>query len=147
MSMSEPKPECAKFVQLNHKHGPTHWFEDMGKQMAGSACQLHPTALCCDPSPEDADLAIAGTPCHPYSTQRAGRFAAASVSEHPEFGVAMEDFMQWLLRFEPKAVIFEQVQGFRMPMVAGGQETPMDLLLAFIKYSAVLSRSVSSTSH
>lgn len=37
----------------------------------------------------------------------------------------MEQFLKWFERFEPKALVFEQVMGFQMPFIAGGSETPL----------------------
>lgn len=77
----------------------------------------------------EADLGICGTPCHPYSTQRAERFKSGSVDSHKEYDVAMEDFFGWFEAFQPRALIFEQVMGLNLPFEAGGQETPLSRFL------------------
>ena len=74
--------------------------------------------------PVEADLGMAGTPCHPFSVQAAGRFAAGTVEDHPEYGVAMSSFLDWLQVFEPRCTVFEQVPGFKMPIYKGASESP-----------------------
>ena len=127
MSCSDPKHHCRKFVELNVGARATHWFTTMEEQIQGSACALHPTAVGgCQGAPMEADLAIAGTPCHPFSTQLAGRCSVGKVENHKEFQVAMELFLRWMVTFEPACTIFEQVPGFDKPIQAGGAETPLD---------------------
>ncbi|CAK9085091.1 unnamed protein product [Durusdinium trenchii] len=126
LSASDPDLKCHKFLLANLAHGkPTHWFKNLEDQMKNRPCCDHRYAQQCQASPVQPDLGICGTPCHPYSTQRANRFAAGSVDEHKEFNVAMEQFLKWFERFEPKALVFEQVMGFQMPFIAGGSETPL----------------------
>ena len=63
----------------------------------------------------------------PYSTQRSGRYSPESVESHKEFQVAMTDFMTWLTHMNPKAQVFEQVDGFFLPFDSKvSLETPFD---------------------
>ena len=133
MSASDPNYKCLNVISSNFKFQmPTHWFRDLKQQISCGSCFRHPFATSsCDPCPVHADIGICGTPCHPYSTQRAGRFQAGSVEKHHECDVALKDFLDWLLRFQPSVQIFEQVLGFTMPFQTGSSETPMDRLPSF----------------
>ena len=131
MSVSEPKKCCQAFVAANVSQ-PTHWFATMEDQTANKACKLHPRSLAtggCRAMPEQADLGMAGTPCHPFSSQNAARFQVGAVEDHPEYGVAMSSFLAWLRQFEPRCTVFEQVPGFRMPFSKGSSDTPMSRFL------------------
>lgn len=99
----------------------------MKEQQQNSACSDHPTSSFCQGCPSEADLGVVGSPCHPYSTQRSNRYSENSVSSHPEFGVSMEDTVNFIQKYEPKLVISEQVRGFDMPIEAGGTITPYQL--------------------
>ena len=63
------------------------------------------------------DFALTGSPCHPFSQQRDGRFASTSVQKHGEYETTMSSLLQWTKCFEPKCWIMEQVMGFDMPFV------------------------------
>ena len=124
MSCSEPKPSCRVFIAQNVRTQPTHWFTTMEDQISGASCILHRKSVCgCNASPTVADVSVAGTPCHPFSTQLAGRFAKGKVESHREFQVAMALFLRWMTAFQPAFTVFEQVPGFDKPIEAGGTET------------------------
>ena len=53
---------------------------------------------------------------------------------HQEFGVAMHDFFEWMATFVPKALVFEQVEGFDKPLYAGSDETPYRLFFGSIQW-------------
>ncbi len=132
MSASDPEGKCCEFVKANSgklTRLATHWFKTMDDQRKGCPCILHPFANTCRAAPEEVDLALVGTPCHPYSTQRADRYKESSVQSHHEFDIAMDGFLQWLETFEPKNVIFEQVMGFDKPLQAGSEDTPYKMFL------------------
>ncbi len=115
---------------------PTHWFRSMTDQCRGRPCAYHPCSLHCDGAPEEIDFGIAGTPCHPYSTQRSGRWektGPTAVMAHEEFGVAMHDFFEWMTTFVPKALVFEQVAGFDKPLYSGANETPYTMSFGSIQ--------------
>ena len=131
MSASDPNMKCQSFVAANlPEQQPTHWYCGMLEQRDGKACAKHPYASRCSPAPREPDIGICGTPCHPYSTQRAGRFKGDSVEQHAEYDVAMDQFLSWFKKFEPRAQIFEQVMGFEMPFEAGGDESPLSRFLS-----------------
>lgn len=70
------------------------------------------------------DLLFSGSPCDPFSCQRAKRFEDGNVKQHHQFEVTMKQAVDLYGRFEPAKGIFEQVMGFAMPFVKGGSETP-----------------------
>ena len=126
MSAADPQDKCRVFVESNmQSHKPTHWFADIEAQVAGAPCARHKYSTGCTASPVTADVGILGSPCHPYSTQRTGRWKSGSVEDHREFQVGMQQFMGWLRRFEPKVQVFEQVLGFNMPFNSQTTETPL----------------------
>lgn len=108
MSASDPQKACRRFVEENPQHccKPTHWYKGIAEQHQGHECFLHSGSGTCNPAPQEVDFATCGAPCHPYSTQRAGRFKKESVEAHHEYQVSMEDFFRWLLRFAPKSLVF-----------------------------------------
>lgn len=128
MSAADLNDKCRAFVSANAtRNSPTHWFrtlEDQMKGHAGAHCTLHQGSTMCNPCPQVPDLGMIGSPCHPFSTQRADRFVAGSVEAHAECKVAMSQMVNWLCRFEPRIAILEQVMGFDMPECKGaGAET------------------------
>ena len=126
LSASDPNLLGRELMSHNLSSSATHWYEDLLSQARDSACCLHKFCSGCVSAPVAPDIAVCGTPCHPYSRQRAGRFEHASVEHHREFDVAMADFMEWIRRMSPKCQIFEQVDGFMSPFHKHASETPFD---------------------
>ena len=128
MSASDPEKKCMAFVEANDAKCmmPTHWYKGMKEQVAGGPCARHPRSLACIPAPQQVDLAMCGTPCHAFSTQRATRYKRTTVESHHEYNIAMDQWFTWMERFSPTTAIFEQVVGFEMPLEQGSQETPLD---------------------
>ena len=136
MSASDMNTNCYKFVHNNLQRGaPTHWFPTMRDQIRNTNCLVHSGSVCCAGIPETPDVYIAGTPCHPYSTQRTSRFATGSVVNHKEFDVSMGDFVDAMTLAEPTVVVAEQVEGFDMPVQkgAGRSQTPLKMFLCKVK--------------
>ena len=75
--------------------------------------------------PKGASLGVTGSPCNPYSTQRAKRFAEGDVASHCMHNTTMEHVVSFYSRFEPNAGITEQVKGFNMVTGGADTETPM----------------------
>ena len=126
MSASDCSDKCKSFVFANTAGScPTHWYQTMEHQTkGGTCCNLHKGSKVCNPCPYTPDLGLVGSPCHPFSTQRANRFVEGSVAAHSECKVAMEEMLEWLRVFEPRLAILEQVLGFDMPESKGaGPET------------------------
>ena len=42
-----------------------------------------------------------------------------------EFDTGMKDLLAFIKKHEPKICVSEQVEGFGMPFIAGGAETPL----------------------
>ena len=129
MSASDPSMKCRNFVNANLQSPPKHWFKSMKDQLANRGCAEHVGSTFCQACSAQADLAVIGSPCHPYSTQRANRYDGKSVENHPEYSVSMEDTINFIHLYEPKLVVSEQVEGFDKPVTAGGEITPCQLSL------------------
>lgn len=112
-------------------------------------CALHDFDLCQNtscavvPSSKGSNisLGITGSPCNPYSTQRAGkRFSDGSVASHPLNDMTMEKVVDFYIQFEPNVGISEQVKGFDMRYSTSIETTPLQMLL--VTASHVLSFAV-----
>ena len=129
LSAADPAARCRNFADANMENSKaTHWFQDIEKQTQNGACLRHEYASTCLACPVGADFGILGTPCHPYSTQRQGRWREGSVETHKEFDISMAQCMDWVQAFQPAAIIFEQVLGFGMPFHSSTTETPLSRL-------------------
>ena len=129
LSASDPNMKCKDFVHMNFgRNKPTHWFPTMDDQRKGTNCTDHVgKAGCCKPAPSDIDLMMVGGPCHPFSTQRVGRYSTGNVEAHFEYGVTFKDIGSLLLDMEPRSVISEQVEGFDKPIAKGRGPTDTPL--------------------
>lgn len=129
MSASDCKHECKDFVlENNPRSPPTHFFRTMEDQIANAPCALHPQTDKCIAAPVEPDFSISGTPCHPFSVQRRGRYDTGSVQGHGEYDTTMSSIIQWLNVFRPRIHLLEQVQGFSRPLDKNTTETPMSRL-------------------
>ena len=80
-SCADTSEQCRDMISENFL--ARHMFSDMGDQFSDKPCLRHSSecgAFGCKCM--DVDLAIVGTVCAPYSTQRAKRFAVGSVKQH-----------------------------------------------------------------
>jgi hypothetical protein len=127
MSGSDPNLKCRDFVMMNNPgKAPTHWFDSRNAQTSCTCCSIHSFAANgCEAAPSEPDFSLAGSPCHPFSTQRADRHKAGSVAQHSEYETTMTDVINWLLKFNPKAHMSEQVFGFDLPADKNDPSTPM----------------------
>ena len=126
MSAADPAARCRSFADCNlESQKAMHWFRDIAGQTHGAACLRHPYSSGCNPCPVLADVGILGSPCHPFSRQRSGHWTEGSVEAHAEFDVSMQQCMEWLERFIPAVLVFEQVMGFTMPFHKNTKETPL----------------------
>ena len=105
-------------------------------------CESHqsqkPCAVESSSATSNISMGITGSPCNPYSTQRAGkRFSDGSVASHPLHDTTMEHVVTFYKKFEPNVGITEQVRGFDMRYSSSVETTPLQMLL-------VLSVAVSS---
>ena len=126
LSAADPAARCRVFADANlQAQRATHWFKNLEAQTAGAPCLRHPYSKGCEACPVLADVGILGTPCHPFSLQREGRWKQGSVDAHAEFDVSMCQSLAWMHKFQPAAVIFEQVLGFGKPFHSNTTETPL----------------------
>jgi hypothetical protein len=124
LSCSEPNTSFQRFVLANHS--PMHFHSTMNHQTAGCACVLHPLAESCAADPGVVNVAVFGTPCPPFSTQRAKRRVDGSVQAHAAYLTTFEDSISWLSKFEPITACMEQVLGFDMAVSTSDSSTPMN---------------------
>ena len=134
MSASDISSKCRDFVMLNNPdRSPTHWFASVQQQTNNEPCELHPYSVGpCNAAPVTPDLAIAGSPCHQFSTQRAKRYQSGSVKAHREYSIMVDQITSWIQSHMAKAVVLEQVMGFTRPMASGDDQTPFDEHLVHI---------------
>ena len=99
--------------------------KSMEEQLEGCGCVLHPEGVCSFSLTTDPDIAVTGTPCPPYSRQRAKRTVEGSVKSHPLHQVTNETLPNWIALTEPKPVILEQVLGFAQKCDANDEASPM----------------------
>ncbi|CAE7234895.1 unnamed protein product [Symbiodinium sp. CCMP2592] len=136
-SISEPCAEYRSFTLHNHS-GIFHAHETIRKQIQGCACTRHPHSEACvvDSSPAFACL---GTPCKPFSVQRAKRFKT-SPQDHSAYAITFTDAVDFFETFTPVTACFENVEGFDMPdrsQKDGCDDTPMERFLAELKTASV----------
>ena len=104
-------------------------YESLDAQLDGQPCLIClENEISCPPTgcewDEKTHLMICGSPCDPFSMQRAKRFSTGSVKCHSDFATTMEGVTKAYLTYEPEVGIMEQVSGFLLPFEAGGTETP-----------------------
>lgn len=137
ISASEMCAEYRQFCEVNHPGRIKHFFKSIEDQVArGATCAtcsgsfMQSDIIDCDPlsdmAGQDVDLMVTGSPCDPFSTQRAKRFADGGVQTHFQFDVTMKVVIDLYATYQPTRGIFEQVEGFCKPFVSGGVETPKD---------------------
>lgn len=112
LGTSEPNASYRAYQILNTP-SIEHMHCKMDEQAEGFPCQLHPAAGACFPGESQSpQIAVFGTPCPPFSRQRAKRFVKNSVEDHSAFSVTFTDTYKWLLVYQPVTAIMEQVLGF-----------------------------------
>ena len=107
------------FIQANHAEVLDHMHETMAEQLSDQPCHLHPAALICE-AKQDCNLLVMGTPCNPFSTQRAKRFGADSVMQHKLVAHTFDEPVKVLRKWQPINVVMEQAEGFMKPFEAAG---------------------------
>lgn len=112
-----------QFIAANYE--TKHLHKTFSDQNDCKACTLHAPGSSCG-RPKHVDLAIMGTPCDPFSEQRAKRYHDGTVRHHPLYDVTFKDAMHLLTsRNSPNAVILEQVLGFNKGETRTDDSTPM----------------------
>ena len=72
------------------------------------------------------NLLVTGSPCNPFSTRRAKRFADGNVASHCLSEVTFQSVVQTYVMLEPKTGVTEQVKGFDQRISSSNPETPLD---------------------
>ena len=98
-------------------------YETIESQSASETCLFHEDGHAC--SLRGCSLGCSGTPCRPYSRQRAKRYAEGSVKTHADAYLTEEVLLDWLAAAAPESGFFENVEGWDMPEVKGGSTTPL----------------------
>ena len=119
--MSEACEPFRDFISENFK--VSHVHSTLADQAAGKPCLLHPECTSC-PLHSDAQLAVLGTPCNPYSKGRVKRWADDSVKSHVSYDTTFKDTYAFLQCAEPRIAILEQVDGFLLRFSSTDAQTP-----------------------
>lgn len=129
LSASHVNAAYREFIIGNH--GPDvvkHLFPSIEAQLEGRDCVICRSSGCSPADGKSVDLLLAGSPCDPYSIQRAKRFKPGAVLDHGLCGVTMDKVVNMFRVFEPKVGVLEQVRGFEMPLEQGSAESPCERL-------------------
>ena len=127
------------YVQCTVREPVRHFHASMEDQVSGVCCTLHRGQAGCIGEPAGVvDIAVAGSPCPPFSMQRSKRYLDGSVEQHPLYYVTDDILPRWLVRFEPKFAVLEQVMGFDRPTEAGQSVTPLQRPLMFRSCSSLM---------
>ena len=141
VSASELEDSYRELIVMNYGKNISHLYKTLGDQVdCCTVCTLCEGTLngrlfgACQPVSdlppgEDLDILFSGSPCNPFSVQRAKRFCEGSVKQHSSFQT-MEEVCHLYKVFEPKKGVLEQVLGFGLPFEKGGAETPKDQFLS-----------------
>ncbi|CAE7556051.1 unnamed protein product [Symbiodinium sp. CCMP2592] len=117
VSVSDPCRAYREFCCANHD-SIEHVHLNMSDQIHGAACEKHSHAESCVIHDEPM-LAVLGTPCPPFSVQRAKRFKSGTVKHHKSYNTTFESALLFLETFNPVTAVLEQVPGFDQLETAG----------------------------
>jgi len=117
LSLSEAEPAYRSIIQANHGSVIQQMFTDVSQQVSDYAGQTSP------------DVGVTGSPCNPFSSQRAKRWVEGDVACHKDFQTTMTSVIQFYANVEPKLGITEQVSGFNQPFSQNNRQTPLQQLL------------------
>lgn len=138
ISASEIVENYRNFCEENFPGHFLHFYDSIESQLAGDGmcktCQSSQLAQMfgpCKPESElragsEVQLMISGSPCDPFSMQRATRWLDGSVKSHHQYDVTFQQVIGLYKRHEPHKGIVEQVWGFTMPYSPTSTETPKD---------------------
>ena len=102
----DPKAAALHFRQQNGLEAPCSFkcIRRLNEAGAGKCWRHHPNQ-CRLPSTQ-ADLAVLGFPCRPYSACRTGSGSAENVAQHPEFDLT-EHAIRFVANTRPFPVLFK----------------------------------------
>ena len=121
-SVADMNKQCVEIIQANFD-AVRHVHADLQSQIRSSACRLHDAQSAC--SCHGATLGVSGTPCKPFSLQRAKRFQDGSVKSHPDFELTETHLVTWLTENCPETGFFENVRGWDVPETPADTDTPL----------------------
>ena len=117
---------CAKSLDLIQANfNVSHVYTDLFEQCAGIPCLNHAdrTEGC---GHFEGSVAVCGTVCAPYSSQRAKRWQGGSIKAHPDHELTAETLVQWLYLLSPPCGVVENVMGWNMPTSTEDRTTPLE---------------------
>ena len=130
LSASESNTEYQKFILANHSEHFKHLHETVEKQLKPTGpcviCAKNGTS-CEDFSRQvqfQADIMVTGSPCDPFSVQRAKRFQCGAVKDHVAYRITMSSVIDMYCKYGPHVGVLEQVMGFTYPLDTTTDETP-----------------------
>ncbi|CAE7828977.1 unnamed protein product [Symbiodinium sp. CCMP2456] len=127
---AEKQPEYRRVIQANHGSRLQHLYETLEDMLEENACTKHPDCEHCRIDAQGGiSLALTGSPCNPFSRQRAKRFRDESVLKHLMTETTMSGVVGLFRKWEPRAAIMEQVRGFDMKTSQSDLETPVTKFL------------------
>ncbi|CAE7234966.1 unnamed protein product [Symbiodinium microadriaticum] len=125
LAAAEKQPEYRRVIQANHGSRLQHLYETLEDMLEEKTCTKHPDCERCRvDSAGGISLALTGSPCNPFSKQRAKRFRDQSVQHHRMTETTMSGVVGLYLKWEPRAAIMEQVRGFDMQTSQADVTTP-----------------------
>ena len=136
LAAAEKNSMYRKVIMANHGSRIEHLYcsiEDMLAQAKRSlpSCQAEGSSSCRISNPS-INLGVTGSPCNPYSVQRAKRFHDGNVTQHSMNAITMRSVIEFYCTFEPKTGVTEQVRGFVMRSSTNDATTPCDRLLVYM---------------
>lgn len=138
ISASEVVEAYRDYCQENFPGRFLHFYPSIESQLAGgntcSICQHRLLANFVGPCVPESDLRentsvqlmVSGSPCDPFSTQRAKRFRSGSVVQHSQVDITLSDVISLYRKYEPEKGILEQVWGFTLRFSEADPRTPKD---------------------
>ena len=121
------KASAFNFSKANCSDKLLHWFSDAESSLENSGhCYLHNQV--CSVAPQPCDLLVFGSPCAPFSDQRATQ-ATQPPQAHPLFKLTFGmdgtgSALEHVARHCPKLFVGEQVMGFSRPDLQHVDERP-----------------------
>ena len=106
--------ESYRNIMVANNSDIQHLYQTLEDMLESKPCTLHPLNHMCQSCPDGSSpsLLVTGSPCNPYSTRRAKRFAEDSISEHSMTTTTMESVVSTYRKYEPHTGIMEQVTVF-----------------------------------
>lgn len=120
--------ESYRNIMVANNSDIQHLYQTLEDMLESKPCTLHPLNHMCQSCPDGSSpsLLVTGSPCNPYSTRRAKRFAEDSISEHSMTTTTMESVVSTYRKYEPHTGIMEQVTGFSKRTSHSNAQSPYE---------------------